>query len=220
MVTSSLLLPLEQHKVVVIIRGIAPAYMSDLFQALYDGGIRMAEITLNSEHALESISMMRKAYDGRMMVGAGTVLNEASAKDAIAAGAQFLVSPNVDEGMIRYAVANGVLPLPGAMTATEVVQAVRFGSPVVKIFPCSSLGPNYIKELKGPLNDIPMLAVGGINEDNVAEYMKAGAIGVGIGGSMVNKEWIHSGRFDLIRDYATMLRANMGIMEALIDTHT
>lgn len=131
---------LKQSKVIAIIRGIEPQQAQPLFEALAAGGIELAEVALNTPNALQIIHEMRETYDGRMAVGAGTVLNANKAEEAIRAGAQFLISPNVDQGMIETALTHHVLPLPGALTPTEIVQAMNFGAPIVKLFPCSSLG--------------------------------------------------------------------------------
>lgn len=196
---------IEHNKIVAIIRGIALEQMNDLFQALYDGGVKIAEITLNTDRALQSIELMRKQYGDRMLVGAGSVLDEAMAREAIAAGAQFLVSPNVDEGMITHALNESIVPLPGAFTPTEIVQAARYGAPLIKVFPSTSMGPQYMKDLQGPLGHIPMLAVGGVDLSNAAEYMKSGAAGIGIGSSLINKTWINDGHFEKITSYAIAL---------------
>lgn len=196
---------IEKHKIVTIIRGIALEQMSDLFQALYDGGIKIAEITLNTDQALQSIELMRKTYEDRMLVGAGSVLDESQAREAIAAGAQFLVSPNVDAGMITYALSQHTVPIPGAFTPTEIVQAFNYGAPLIKVFPSTQMGPQYIKELQGPLSHIPMLAVGGVNTSNVTDYLEAGAIGVGVGGCIINKAWINAKQFDKVTHAAKSL---------------
>jgi 2-dehydro-3-deoxyphosphogluconate aldolase / (4S)-4-hydroxy-2-oxoglutarate aldolase len=200
----------KQSKVIVIIRGIEPSQAGPLFEALFEGGIRFAEVTLNTPNALDIISEMRARYEGLMAVGAGTVLNATMADEAIRAGAQFLISPNVDQGMIEMGLSRGVLPLPGAMTPTEIVQAVQAGAPMVKLFPCSSLGPAYVKELRGPLGDVDMLAVGGITKDNAASYLEAGAVGVGVGGSVVSLRDIGQGNYAAITAYAKELNAAVG----------
>lgn len=197
---------IEDSKVVAIVRGIDPEKMEPLFQALLDGGIKYIEITLNTKDALKSIGNMNKVFGNDMIIGAGTVLNEEMAFRAMEVGARFLVSPNVDKGMIRAAVSNNVLALPGAMTPTEIGQALSYGAEVIKLFPSSSLGPSYIKELKGPFDHLKIIAVGGISAENAKEYMKAGAIGIGIGGSLVNKKLIEEGDFKAITQYAIRLR--------------
>lgn len=197
---------IESSRIVAIIRGIAPEHMEPLFQALLDGGIRFAEITLNTKDVFKSIENMNKVFGTQMVIGAGTVLNEEMALRSIDAGARFLVSPNVDGGMIKAAIKNNILPLPGAMTPTEIVQAMNYGAEVIKLFPSSSLGPGYVKELKGPFDSLKLIAVGGISLDNIADYIKAGASGVGIGGNLVNKALIEQGQFQAIADYARKLR--------------
>ncbi|MCY9661444.1 bifunctional 4-hydroxy-2-oxoglutarate aldolase/2-dehydro-3-deoxy-phosphogluconate aldolase [Paenibacillus chondroitinus] len=198
---------LKKSKVIAIIRGIEPSQAQPLFEALESGGITLAEVTLNTPNALQIIQMMRKKYEGRMVIGAGTVLNAAYADEAIRAGAQFLISPNVDQGMIEKALASEVLPIPGALTPTEIVQAMNFGASTVKLFPCSSLGPSYLKEIKGPLNDVHLLAVGGITKDNAAAYLEAGAFSVGVGGSLVSLSEIQRGNYKAITTYAEQLVA-------------
>lgn len=205
--SSGVLQQLKKSKVIAIIRGIEPAQAQPLFEALAAGGIELAEVTMNTPNALQIIQMMRTTYDGRMVIGAGTVLNTAYAEEAIRAGAQFLISPNVDQGMIEKALANDVLPIPGALTPTEIVQAMNFGASTVKLFPCSSVGPTYLKEIKGPLNEVNLLAVGGITKDNAAAYLEAGAFSVGVGGSLVSLSEIQRENYKAITRYAEQLMA-------------
>jgi 2-dehydro-3-deoxyphosphogluconate aldolase/(4S)-4-hydroxy-2-oxoglutarate aldolase len=186
---------IEESKVIAILRNVPKDSLQRVLEALYEGGIRIAEITMNSEGALEGIASMRKAFEGRLTIGAGTVMNKKYAQRAIEAGAKFLISPHVDEAVIEMALAHSVVPLPGALTPTEVVRAIDAGAPIVKLFPCSSLGPGYVKELLGPLNTCKLIAVGGINSDNAADYIRAGAIGVGVGGSLVSMNDILDGNF-------------------------
>jgi 2-dehydro-3-deoxyphosphogluconate aldolase/(4S)-4-hydroxy-2-oxoglutarate aldolase len=198
---------LHQSKVIAIIRGIELTQAPPLFEALAAGGIQLAEVTLNTPNALQIIDHMREKYDGRMIIGAGTVLNASKATEAIQAGAQFLISPNVDQGMIETGLAHQVTPMPGAMTPTEIVQAMNYGAPIVKLFPCSSLGPSYLKELKGPLNELNILAVGGITKENAPSYLQAGASSVGIGGNLVALNEIQQGNYSAITTYAEQLMA-------------
>ncbi|WP_281890598.1 bifunctional 4-hydroxy-2-oxoglutarate aldolase/2-dehydro-3-deoxy-phosphogluconate aldolase [Paenibacillus sp. YYML68] len=177
---------IEQHKVVAILRNVPPGKLERVLEALVESGVRLAEITLNSPGALEGIASMSKTFEGRLLLGAGTVMNRDQAKQAIEAGAQFLISPHVNEGVIETALEHGVVPMPGAMTPTEIVRAMEAGAPLVKLFPCSSLGPGYVKELLGPLHTCKLIAVGGINESNAADYIRAGAVGVGAGSSLVS----------------------------------
>ncbi|HEX7057004.1 MAG TPA: bifunctional 4-hydroxy-2-oxoglutarate aldolase/2-dehydro-3-deoxy-phosphogluconate aldolase, partial [Bacilli bacterium] len=128
-------------------------------------------------------------------IGAGTVLDIEMARQAVAAGAEFLISPNLDEEVIRYGLDHGLDVWPGVMTPTEIVRAWKAGASAVKVFPSGTLGANYIKDIRGPLNHIPLIATGGVNLQNIADYFKAGAVAVGLGGNLVNKTLINSGNF-------------------------
>jgi 2-dehydro-3-deoxyphosphogluconate aldolase/(4S)-4-hydroxy-2-oxoglutarate aldolase len=196
---------LEETRVVAIVRDIPFKSVIELAGALYQGGIRVLEITMNTLDAYQSIEALRKIYRDKMWIGAGTVIDNNNAILADKAGAQFFVTPNVDETVIQFGVSHDIPVFSGAFTPTEVVQAYKAGAAAVKIFPSSSVGAQYIKELQGPLSHIPLLAVGGISADNVAEYIKAGAWGVGVGGKLANKAVIQKGDFATITAYAIRL---------------
>ncbi|OUS78546.1 2-dehydro-3-deoxyphosphogluconate aldolase [Paenibacillus sp. MY03] len=193
---------LEQTKIIAIVRGIQSKDAENLAQALLDGGIRVMEITLNTPGAEGMIQSLQMKFGERMYIGAGTVLDSDDAKRALDAGADFFVTPNTDESVIRYATEHGKAIFPGAMTPTEVVRAWKAGATAVKIFPGASLGLGYFKELMGPLNHIPMVAVGGVHAGNLGEFLRVGCSGVGVGGSLVNLQAIASGQWDQIRDNA------------------
>ncbi|MGG1554064.1 bifunctional 4-hydroxy-2-oxoglutarate aldolase/2-dehydro-3-deoxy-phosphogluconate aldolase [Paenibacillus ferrarius] len=193
---------IEQHKVIAILRNVPPERLKQVLEALYEGGIRLAEITLNSPGALTGIAAMSEAFEGRLILGAGTVMNKDEAKHAIQAGAQFLISPHVDEGIIDVALAHSILPLPGALTPTEIVRAMDAGAPYIKLFPCSAVGVGYVKELLGPFHTCKLIAVGGINENNAAGYISAGAVGVGVGSSLVSVDDIQHEKFEAITSRA------------------
>jgi 2-dehydro-3-deoxyphosphogluconate aldolase/(4S)-4-hydroxy-2-oxoglutarate aldolase len=202
---------IEQTRIIAIVRGVEEQHISKVAQALLDGGIRAMEITLNTAGALEMIAKLQTQFGEHMYIGAGTVLDIEDAKQAIQAGASYLVTPNTDEDVIRHAAEQGVPIFPGAMTPTEIVKAWKAGATAVKIFPGASLGLGYIKELQGPLNHIPMIAVGGVNEDNIGQFVQAGCYGLGIGGSLVNLKEIAAGNYSWIRDKAAALTANVGV---------
>lgn len=174
-----------RHKLVAIIRGISTSYIIDIANALYEGGIRNMEITVNTPGVFQSIERIRKVYDGKMNVGAGTVLDAETARIAITAGSQFIVSPNTDEATIKLTKRYGVTSIPGAMTPTEILTAFESGGDIIKIFPATTLGPGYIKDIKGPLPHIPVMPTGGIGEDNITDYLKSGAVAVGLGSTLV-----------------------------------
>jgi 2-dehydro-3-deoxyphosphogluconate aldolase/(4S)-4-hydroxy-2-oxoglutarate aldolase len=195
----------KENQVIAIIRGIEKKDIIPVAEALYKGGIKLVEVTMNTDGASEMISMLHEKFDNQLYIGAGTVLDVEEAKEAIAAGATYFVTPNVDAEIIRFALDHNIGILPGVMTPTEVVQAHKAGAKIVKVFPTSVLGTQYVKELQGPLSHIPMVAVGGVRPDNVADFMKAGAVGIGVGGSLIDKTAIESGNFEIITKKAELL---------------
>lgn len=199
-----------QSKVIAIIRHVPVEKLPSLLDALHRGGICMAEITLNSPDALRGISMARERMEGRMFIGAGTVLNRREASAAYAAGAAFVVSPNIDRTVIEFCMEKRLLSFPGALTPTEVVSAMAWGSMFVKLFPASTFGPGYIRELMGPLSDARLVAVGGIGKENAREYIENGAMGVGVGGKLCDLRRIEENRFDEIEEEARELINTVG----------
>ncbi|NBD23761.1 bifunctional 4-hydroxy-2-oxoglutarate aldolase/2-dehydro-3-deoxy-phosphogluconate aldolase [Paenibacillus glycinis] len=199
---SMMLERLKQEKVVAIFRGIEDRHADGAAEALLAGGISLMEITMNTEGAAGMISRWLDKYGSQAGIGAGTVLDLEMAKEAVAAGAQFLISPNLDEAVVEYGLKTGVPVWPGVMTPTEIVRAWKAGAEAVKIFPMGSLGLKYLTEIRAPLDRIPMLATGGVDLANIADYFKAGACAVGMGSKLVNLEWVKSGRFDLLTERA------------------
>lgn len=200
--TKKLLEELSREKIVAIIRGIDEANGDRTAKALADGGIVFLEVTLNTEGALGMISRFRADYEGRLRIGAGTVLDIGQAKEAVAAGAEYLISPNLDEEIVYYGVEQGIEVWPGTMTPTEIVRAYKAGASAVKVFPFASLGAGYLKEIRAPLNHIPMIATGGVNLDNITSVFDAGAVAVGLGGNLVDKRLIQEGKFDELAERA------------------
>lgn len=199
---SNMLELLLQHKIVAILRGIEDRHADDTAQALIDGGIHMMEITMNTGGAAAMIERWRSKFDGKAAVGAGTVTDVDLAKEAVAAGAQYLISPNLDEEVIAYGREHGLSVWPGVMTPTEIVKAWKAGADAVKIFPMGTLGIGYLQEIRGPLNDIPMIATGGVDLHNIADYFKAGANAVGMGSKLFNLEWVREGKFAQVTERA------------------
>lgn len=197
-----------RERLIVIVRGIEDECLEPLLEAMYRGGVRLAEITFDAkgkvsvEETARQIRQMRKRFQGKMHIGAGTVLTLAQAEAAVNAGAEFLISPNVNADVIRCANKAGVLSMPGAMTPTEAVAAYDTGADLVKIFPSDQLGVGYIKALCAPLSHIPFLAVGGVNERNLADFLRAGAVGVGVGGNIVDRKMVASGDWQGITEVA------------------
>jgi 2-dehydro-3-deoxyphosphogluconate aldolase/(4S)-4-hydroxy-2-oxoglutarate aldolase len=155
-----------------------------------------------------AIRAIRERFGGRVRAGAGTVLTEEQLSMCIDAGGEYMITPNVKPELIRSCVRQGLVAMPGALTPSEAVDAWEAGAAFVKIFPACSLGPGYVKALRAPLAHIPMLAVGGISADNVADFMRVGCVGAGVGGNLTNKEWIAAGAWDKIATVARELVSN------------
>lgn len=193
-----------KQRMIAIVRGLRPEDVIPLAKALDTGGIHMIEVTYQQakpetwDKTADVISQLAASFQGRVIVGAGTVMTAEQVRMAHAAGACYIVSPDGNPDVIAATKTLGMASFPGALTATEIVQAHRMGADAVKVFPAGVLGPQYIKALKAPLTHIPLLAVGGIDETNVCEYLRAGAIGVGVGGNIVNKDWIATSQWDQI----------------------
>ncbi|UVI28836.1 bifunctional 4-hydroxy-2-oxoglutarate aldolase/2-dehydro-3-deoxy-phosphogluconate aldolase [Paenibacillus spongiae] len=200
---SQMLDRLLQEKVVAIFRFIEDQYADQAAQALLDGGITLMEITMNTEGATNMIARWREKFGEQASVGAGTVLDLDMAKEAVAAGSQFMISPNLDESVVVYGYENGVPVWPGCMTPTEIVRAWKAGAEAVKVFPMGTLGWKYLAEIRAPLDKIPMMASGGVDLDNIGDYFKAGASAVGMGSKLLNMDWVRSGRFDLLTERAS-----------------
>lgn len=175
------------NKIIAIIRGANSKDVLNMAKALHEGGVNMLEITMNSPNALSAIEEITAELGDRVVVGAGTVLDSETARAAILAGAKFILSPTVDIETIKMAKRYGAVSIPGAFTPTEILSAYENGGDIIKVFP-ATLGPSFIKDIRGPLPQIPLLPTGGIDLNNIQEFMKAGAIGCGIGSALVNTQ--------------------------------
>lgn len=173
------------HKIVAIIRGARPEDVLPIANALYEAGIKCIEITLNSPDAFRVIESISGKMEGRMVTGAGTVLDSAAAKDALAAGAKFIISPIMDADTIYTTKNLGAVSIPGAFTPTEIFKAYSNGGDIIKLFPGSS-GPAFIKDILAPLPHIPLMPTGGISLKNILEFKRAGAVAFGIGKALVD----------------------------------
>lgn len=193
-----------QYKVIAIVRGLEPEKMKKLAEALLKGGVRLIEITFAQNKpetwndTADGIRMLNETFGGDLFAGAGTVIAPSQLEMAREAGARYIISPNVDASIIAKTREMDMVSLPGAMTPSEVVNAYSAHADIVKVFPVGNLGSGYLKALKAPLSHIPIMAVGGVNEKNAEEFLHAGACGLGVGGNLVNKEWIANGEFNRI----------------------
>lgn len=171
--------------VVAILRGVTPGEVADVASALIDEGVTTIEVPFNSPGVLASIAILAEKFGDKASIGAGTVLTEQDVRDAANAGARFIVSPNTNPAVISLARALGLAAYPGAFTATEVFAAIEAGANAVKLFPADKLGADGIKALRAVLPaGYPLIAVGGVDADNLATFLGAGCKAVGIGGSL------------------------------------
>lgn len=192
--------------VVGVIRGAEADVVVDIARALKAGGVTAVEVTADTPGVMTMIEDVANALTGDdVLVGAGTVLDAETARAAILAGAEFVVSPTVSTGVIEVCNRYGVPVAPGATTPTEVLTAYEAGADVVKVFPAGSLGPDYLSSLTGPLGHIPLVPTGGIDADNAAAYVEAGAVAVGVGSALVDDDLVESGDFEAITDRARRL---------------
>ena len=181
--------------IVPVVRASSPEQAVLAAQAVCEGGIPIVEITMTVPGAVDVIRELRKTADSSLLIGAGTVLNSEMARRCVDAGAEFLVSPGLDIPTLEFAAREDKLMLAGALTPTEVITAWNAGSELVKVFPCGQLGgASYIKALKGPLPQVPMVPTGGVNLNTAGDFIKAGAAALGVGGELVQSDALKAGQ--------------------------
>lgn len=204
----STLAKLKEYKLVAIARGIEPDCIPELVEALVRGGIHCVEVTFDHakadgiENTLKCIRRLSDEFGDKILVGAGTVLTAEEVRLAVEAGAKYIISPNVNAEVIAETKRLGAVSLPGALTPTECQYAMECGADMVKLFPAATLGLSYYKAITAPLKHIPFVAVGGITPENLPDFLKAGAVGAGIGSNLINAAYTREGRFDLIEQAA------------------
>jgi 2-dehydro-3-deoxyphosphogluconate aldolase/(4S)-4-hydroxy-2-oxoglutarate aldolase len=203
------LVRVQRTGVVAIMRHTEASLAVEVAEVLLRGGVDVVEVTLNTAGALEMIKQLTARVGDRMLVGAGTVLSPKAVQAAADAGARFVVAPNTDEKVVGLCNQLGVAVVPGAFSPTEVVAAWNMGADLVKVFPVSSVGPRYIKDLRGPLPDIPLVPTGGVTVDNCADYVRAGAFAVGAGSDLVDKALVDR------RDFAELERRARGFAQGV-----
>lgn len=208
----SVLERIYEEKIIAIVRGIPSGKIAALAQALAEGGVSCIEVTFdqtNPEETLTSLRTIKSELGDRICLGAGTVMTVEQVEQAAQAGAEYMISPNVDEAVIRATKALGKVSIPGAMTPTETAFAYQCGADIVKLFPAGLLGPTYIKAVKAPLKHIPVSAVGNITIENCADFIQAGAVGVGVGGNLVSALLVNEGCFSQITATARAYREKL-----------
>ena len=188
----------KQMPLMGIVRGISIKDIEPLLETVIGAGLGTIEITMNTPSAADIIKKACAFSEGRIEVGAGTVLGMGSLKEALAAGAGFIVSPVTEEEVLLYCVKKGIPVFPGAFTPQEVFTAWGMGASMVKVFPSGLFGPKYFKELKAPLDKVELMAVGGVRPNNIGEYFSSGASAVAFGSSVFKKELLEAGDFESI----------------------
>lgn len=174
-----------------------PAAQTDALATHYaDAGLTCLEVTMNTEGAADTIARLSDAFAGRLNIGAGTVCTRQDLDKALGAGAAFIVTPVLAGTVIKTCVRRGIPVFPGAYTPTEIYQAWAMGADMVKVFPASGLGPAFIKEVLAPLDKLKLLPTGGVGLENMEEYLRAGAAGLGIGSGLFPKDLVNAGRWD------------------------
>lgn len=199
---------IKREKIIVIVRGVEKEKLIPLAEAMYDAGIRLLEITYSQkgtpcdEDVAESIKCLSEHFFGRMFIGSGTTLTEKQVELTQAAGGSFIISPDTNVSVIKKTRECGLVSIPGALTPTEIMTAHTAGADFVKLFPITNLGVSYFKAVSAPLSAIKYLAVGGIDENNIKDYLDAGISGFGVGSNVVNKKLIANGEYEKITELA------------------
>jgi len=189
--------------IVAIIRAPSSEQLTNVARALFEGGIDVIEVTFTVPGALEILAAVKKELGNRVLLGAGTVLDPETARAALFAGAEFLVSPSLNLDVIRLCNRYDKVVMPGAFTPTEILTAWEAGADMVKVFPSDSVGPSYLKALKGPFAQIRLMPTGGVNLQTLPDFIKAGACAVGVGSSLVEPQAVREGNMARIRDLAS-----------------
>lgn len=196
-----------RHKIIVILRGLDEDELIAAVSAMHKGGIRLAEVTYNScgnpsdEVTAQRIARLVQEFPD-MQIGAGTVLAASQAELTAQAGGKFIISPDTNPDVIRRTRELGLVSIPGAFTPSECTLAHRSGADFVKLFPGGEMKPSYLRALTAPLSHIRFLAVGGVNESSMGDYLKAGACGIGVSSGIVDMKAIRAGNFDAVTELA------------------
>lgn len=198
----------KDKKICAILRKLPPEIIQEYAHAIYQGGISMFEVALNSSDSYKQIAALRNMFGENALVGAGTVLSEEQAKNALESGAQFLLTPCVQENILDFCTKNQIKILPGVMTPSDVALCLFYGITTMKLFPAGDLPSNYIRSLKGPFDTTEYVAVGGVNSNNIKTFFANGFIGVGIGNALVPKEYLENRCWKKIQNHVDKLINN------------
>jgi 2-dehydro-3-deoxyphosphogluconate aldolase/(4S)-4-hydroxy-2-oxoglutarate aldolase len=188
--------------IVAVVRSPDSDQLVEVCRALADGGVTVVEITMTVPDALQVVSRVRAALGDRVLLGAGTILDPETARAALLAGAEYVVAPNLNLDVIRVCQRYSKLVMPGAFTPTEILTAWEAGADIVKVFPADVLGPAFFKAVRAPLPQVRLMPTGGVDLKTAADFLKAGACCLGVGGQLVEAKAVAERNFDRIRDLA------------------
>ena len=200
---------IERAGIVAVIRMKEPEKLRAVVDAIAAGGIRALEVTMTVPGAVDLIRSLAPTMPPGFVLGAGTVVDAATATTVIEAGAQFIVSPVFRAAVIRAAGAAGVPVMPGCFTPTEILEAWDAGADVVKVFPATVLGPTFLKDIRGPLPHVKLMPTGGVTLENAGDWIRAGAVAVGVGTALLDAKAIAAGDFAVLRENAERIVANV-----------
>ena len=200
---------IERERIVAVIRLDDPQKLRPVVDALAAGGVRVCEVTMTVPSAIELIGQLVRGLGDDVLIGAGTVLDAATARAAIDAGARFVVGPVFRRDVIEACHDRGTPAMPGCLTPTEILDAWDAGADMVKVFPSTSLGPTFIKDVRAPLPQLKLMPTGGVTIDNAADWLRAGAVAVGVGSALVDAGAVKSGDFTSLTRRAERLVANI-----------
>jgi 2-dehydro-3-deoxyphosphogluconate aldolase/(4S)-4-hydroxy-2-oxoglutarate aldolase len=200
--------------VVAVIRLKDTNRLLKVIEAVRSGGVMCIEITMTVPGAIEIIRQLSKVVPADVLIGAGTVVDEETAGKVMDAGATFVVWPVLNLGIVSLCVKRGIAVMPGCYTPTEILAGWKAGADIIKVFPATSLGPKYFKDLRGPFPDIRLMPTGGVTIDNVGEWIKAGACAVGIGSDLLDKKAIEEERYEVLTERAARMVENVNAAKA------
>lgn len=197
---------MKKDGLVAILRNIPTEKMSEVLTILSEEGVKFVEITMNSKGAEEQIKLASTLFSEKLIIGAGTVNNVETLKRAMKNGANYFLTPGLNEEVLKYASEKNIPGVPGFTTVTEALMAMRYGFKFLKLFPAGEFPMSYLKSIKGPLDDLDCMAVGGVDESNVQEFFKGGYLAVGIGGNLIPKKHLEDSNWDEIRKNVREIR--------------
>lgn len=196
--SSSVIDAIRNTGLISILRGVDSGKICDVVDIMSQNGIQLVEVTLDTPDALQSIQKLSRTFAGDLLIGAGTVLDRETAQQAISAGAEFVLSPTLDIPVVACCIENGVLPIPGVFSPSEIALAKAAGAVLVKVFPANLLGTDYVRKMLDLFMDLEILAVGGIDLNNIDAFISAGAMGVGIGTKLAGRDIVGFQDYELL----------------------